>query len=490
MSSNAMRGNSNSQGRSQPGRESLQQEEENNLSASAAAPPASEEDPEEEGKMAHKDEEQDSNYAEEEEDNVNELAAASPVEESDATGRWRRKSYLEDRPRNSGSVTSSSQEPQYSEFLTQLYMVSYLIFFSFLGTLARLGLQWLTFYPGAPVVISNIWANFGGCIVMGFLSEDHKLFQQEWQLNPKNEGRRRQQDPEKASFTSSRRAAHNKAKKTIPMFVGLTTGFCGSFTSFSTFARDMFFALANDVATPDNHPSDTTHSLSATAGRNNGYSLAALLGIIILTLTVTLGALQFGAHLAILAEPITPTLPFKAVRRYIDPLVVFLAFGCWLGSILLAILPPDRHHAPETWRGLALFALVFAPLGCLLRFYLALKLNSIVAWFPLGTFVANMFGVAVLAMSYDLQHAALAVDGLAGSGVVGCQVLQGIEDGFCGCLTTVSTWVVELKNLRRKHAYSYGGASVVTALAITVIVMGSVQWSVGFQAAACTTETS
>src|SRR5436305_11274869 len=67
-----------------------------------------------------------------------------------------------------------------SSFATQLYTVSYLVLFSMLGTLARLGVQALTFYRGAPVVTSVLWANFGGSLIMGFLSEDRQLFKEEW----------------------------------------------------------------------------------------------------------------------------------------------------------------------------------------------------------------------------------------------------------------------------------------------------------------------
>src|SRR5271168_3913106 len=67
-----------------------------------------------------------------------------------------------------------------SEFVTQVYTISYLILFAILGTLARLGLQAITFYPAAPLVFSSLWPNFGGSLFMGFLSEDRMLFKEEW----------------------------------------------------------------------------------------------------------------------------------------------------------------------------------------------------------------------------------------------------------------------------------------------------------------------
>jgi fluoride ion exporter CrcB/FEX len=118
-------------------------------------------------------------------------------------------------------------------------------------------------------------------------------------------------------------------------------------------------------------------------------------------------------------------------------------------------------------------------LGTLARFYASLYLNGLLAAFPVGTFAVNVFGTGIVGMSWDLAHAQL-------GGVVGCQVLQGVEDGFCGCLTTVSTWVAELTALRRQHAYFYGAASVLAGLAVMVVVMGGLRWTDGFEPLQCT----
>ena len=71
-----------------------------------------------------------------------------------------------------------------------------------------------------------------------------------------------------------------------------------------------------------------------------------------------------------------------------------------------------------------------------------------------------------------------------GGGLLGCQVLQGLMDGFCGSLTTVSTWAAEMLALDRR-GYAYGGVTTVSGIAIMVIVCGSVRWSVGFQETVC-----
>ncbi|KAG6003580.1 hypothetical protein E4U21_001867 [Claviceps maximensis] len=371
---------------------------------------------------------------------------------------------------------ANSQETV-SRKLTQLYTLSYLVFFAIMGTLARLGLTALTRYANTPVLFTGIWANFGGSAVMGFLAEDRMLFRQEWGTATYDRilTQARKQDDEEGgsesglSHTSADLAAAKKAhlacKKTIPLYIGLATGFCGSFTSFSSFIRDVFLAMSNDLSVPGS---------GATAeGRNGGYSFMATVAVVITTVALSLGGLRLGAHCAMATERLVPSFPYPIMRRIIDPFFVFLGWGCWVGTILMTIFPPYN-----AWRGQVVFALVFSPLGCLARFYLALFLNGKMATFPLGTLTANVMGTAVLGMAWDLAH-------VQSGGVVGCQVLQGVEDGFCGCLTTVSTWVAELNGLRRRNAYTYGSASVLASLAVMVLIMGGLRWTAGWSALMC-----
>ncbi|OGM45904.1 chromosome condensation protein (CrcB) [Aspergillus bombycis] len=372
--------------------------------------------------------------------------------------------------------TLSRREPgarPLSKHATQLFTLSYLVFFAIFGTLARLGLQALTIYPGAPVVTGVLWANVGGSLLMGFFLEDKNLFREEWgDVDQNNNNNTTGADP------SAESKRHKSVKKTIPLYVGLTTGFCGCFTSFSSFIRDIFLALSNDLSDP--------------SAPNGGYSFMALVAIILTTVALSLGALIFGAHLALALDPLTPSFPFRFTRRFIDPLFVILGWGCWLGAVFLAIWPPDRHdNGPEFWRGRAVFAVVFAPLGCFLRYYVSLVLNARLPSFPLGTFAVNIFGTIILAMCYDLQH----VDGIGasslGSGtslsiLTSCQVLAGVMDGFCGSATTISTWVAELNGLsRRRHAYFYGIVSIGVALGFFVIITGSLRWTRGFMEPVC-----
>ena len=292
------------------------------------------------------------------EEDLDEIAAPPPVETLDDDDKARRGDYLEQRRGSeddaapppfgpsraqSRSLLDRSEQPrdQRPKYLLRVYTISYLVFFSFLGTLARLGLQWLTFYPGAPIITPVLWANIAGSLVMGFLSEDKRLFRNadSKMLSPFAE--KRDAETEKKE--------HSKVKKTIPLYVGLATGFCGSFTSFSSFERDVFLALSNDLPAPIYHPvpAGTAYpSFTSTIPRNGGYSFMAVLAVIISTIGLSLAALFMGAHLALALGRFTPILPFHFTRRIIDPLFVFLAAGCWIGAILLSIFPPDRLGGP------------------------------------------------------------------------------------------------------------------------------------------------
>jgi fluoride ion exporter CrcB/FEX len=352
--------------------------------------------------------------------------------------------------------------------------------------LARIGLQALTLYPGALIPNTDLWANFAGSLIIGYLREDRTLFRRHWQKAQSEHGRRAD-SPERLGGSSSDsghqladergavvEAAFRASRGQVPGYIGLTVGFCGSFTSFASICRDSFLAISNNINTDD----VANHFVTSSArSRETGYSVMAVLAVLLLEIGLSIVALKIGAHLAVLTERLigdaTVNVNFSKV---LNPLFAVLALGVWIGAIVLTIFGPY-----DAWRGKVLFSLVFAPVGCVLRFQLSVRMNRLIAAFPLGTFTANVLGTAILGMSYDLQHSS------AASSVVGCQVLQGIEDGFCGALTTVSTWVLELDTLRLRHAYCYGGCSIFVALGCITAIMGPLRWTEGFMSPICRT---
>lgn len=370
-----------------------------------------------------------------------------------------------------GGEEKQLQQPQTkwnSASLTHLYIISHLIFFAILGTLSRLGVTAITRYPRAPVSSPVLWANVGGSLVFGFLVEDRRLFREEWGTHSEQWSfKHLQHDPHDKELLSEASKRHRHSKTTIPLYIGLATGFCGSFTSFATFMLDAFLALSDQ--------SGQTAQTSVGAPRHRGYDFEAVIGIMVIHVACSVGALKLGAHTALAIEGITPVLPFRLIRGFVDPALVVLGPGCWLGAIFLAAWPPRNH-----WRGQVLFALIFAPIGCLFRFYVSKHLNGRLPMFPTGTFTANVFGTAVLGMCYSLQRS-------GNISVLSCQILEGVIEGYCGCATTVSTWVGELETLQRRHAYIYGFSSLLVGLALLVVINGSLLWTTGFERIACKT---
>lgn len=343
-----------------------------------------------------------------------EVDAPPPIQDETENNLPHRRSFLEDE-RVEENAEAAAQVPTpltRKEKIDLITTICWLIFFSIWGALSRIGLSALTTYPGSPIA-GVIWANFAGCFVMGFMTEEIRFFTGPPAPNghPNGNGGELKQTTEGNHWSND--------KKGIPLYIGITTGFCGSLTSFSTWMRDSFWAMSN---THPAHP------------RYRGYNVEALLAQIIATVALSVGGLKSGAHFALFLRPFIPTMP-TSFRPHLDIFGMILGPACWIGVIMMAIFIPK-------WRGIVLFSGVFAPLGTLLRFLASKKLNPLLPSFPLGTFSVNVSGSMIDAVFILLQS-------YSGVSFVGCEILQGLEDGFCGCLTTVSTWVVEVTTLRR-----------------------------------------
>ncbi|KAF3171534.1 hypothetical protein EYR41_009545 [Orbilia oligospora] len=381
---------------------------------------------------------------------VAEVDAPALVQDEVEDNLPHRRSFLEDeRAEERLEVRAQVPTPlMRKKRIDLLTTVCWLVFFSIWGALARIGLSALTTYPGSPIA-GVIWANFAGCFVMGFMAEEIRFFAGPPVLNDHSNGNGAENKPtvEENHWSID--------KKAIPLYIGITTGFCGSLTSFSTWMRDSFWAMSN---THPAHP------------RYRGYNVEALLAQIIATVALSVGGLKAGAHFALFLRPFIPTMP-TSFRPHLDIVGVILGPACWIGVIIMAIFIPK-------WRGILLFSGVFAPLGTLLRFLASKRLNPLLPSFPLGTFSVNVSGSMIDAAFILLQS-------YSGVSFVGCEILQGLEDGLCGCLTTVSTWVVELTTLRRSHAYRYGVTSVLCGFASFVVILGTYTWDHGLDPRKC-----
>jgi fluoride exporter len=321
------------------------------------------------------------------------------------------------------------KKPLKKRIKEDLIVGSWITFLSIWGALARIGLSALSTYPGEPV-FQLVWAQFVGCAIMGFLLQDRTLF-------PKED-------------------------RYISLYIGLTTGFCGSITSFSSFMWDCFRALAN---------------LDPYYDRSNGHNVLALIAQVIITLCIAIAALRFGAHIAQVFRKALPSItPLTAIRRSLDSVALGLAISAWAAAALMTGLIPQ-------WRP-ELFTAVLAPVGmthfpptnkgALTRWQLS-RFNPVLPSFPLGTFAANISATVLLGICNLIQSRVRSPISF-----LSCAVIFGIDNGFCGCLSTVSTFAVELDTLVRQHAYIYAVVSIVTGIVVLVLLVGVSAWSQGY----------
>ncbi|KAK6462852.1 CrcB-like protein-domain-containing protein [Scheffersomyces coipomensis] len=304
------------------------------------------------------------------------------------------------------------------------------------GVLARKGIMVLTTYDGS-YLSGVLWANFGACIVMGIAVNSSRT----WDILLEVHG---SEYPNKAS---------------IPFYTGLTTGFCGTFSSFSTAMLEAFNKAANtEIGVYYNYP-------------NAAYGIMEFLAVICIQFGLSGAGFHIGRHLVEVFDEYVPTLT-RAQYKILEKSSIIIGIIAFIVDCVLI-------GVKKEWRSWT-FAVLFAPFGALLRFYLSKYLNSKVKNFPLGTFTANFGGTLLLTIFTLLAR---------GKGItvnlITCHVLIGLDDGFCGALTTVSTFVVELFGLRTLHSYRYGMFSILGSFAVIVLILGSYNWTIGLTSPIC-----
>lgn len=323
-----------------------------------------------------------------------------------------------------------------------------LAFFGIIGSLIRIAINKLTSFEGSYYG-GILWSNFAGCVLMGLLIHNTHLFR--GLLDEANVRRRRLY----------------KKKGEIPIYIALTSGACGSVTSWSSFMVALFELSTTQLTGPSTHYP------------NRGYGVAVFLSYAIVTTGVSFAGYYLGTHLSMAGE----RMFVVQIARYELMLeVVFSALGgaFWIVVIVLSAVLP-------TWRYWTL-SMVFGPLGVFARYAASKYLNGRLKWFPLGTFLANVLATAIIAMLTLLRNGnGPHGHGSITNGYVSCQVLSALMDGFCGNFSTISSFVSELNGFRKmRHAYLYGLTTLFVSWAFIVVILGSVAWTRGLHQVTCT----
>ncbi len=125
------------------------------------------------------------------------------------------------------------------------------------------------------------------------------------------------------------------------------------------------------------------------------------------------------------------------------------------------------------WKSVSAIALG-AALGALLRWQLGLKLNALFPTVPPGTLAANLIGGYVIGLGLAFFSA---LPGLAPE----WRLL--VVTGFCGGLTTFSTFSAEIATLLQQGRPSWALASVAThvvgSVLMTLAGIATVAWARG-----------
>ncbi|XP_057821503.1 uncharacterized protein LOC131034124 isoform X2 [Cryptomeria japonica] len=149
----------------------------------------------------------------------------------------------------------------------------------------------------------------------------------------------------------------------------------------------------------------------------------------------------------------------------------------WVGSLLLSLFNFISHHEKKLW-----IACVVGPFGVWIRWFMA-RLNGKgigaqkhFKWLPIGTLLTNLIASIIMA-SLSIVH-------LMVKDHTKKIVIEGLQLGFLGCMSTVSTFVVEVQAMHQSNhswrAYIYILVSILPAFIFGTLIYSIPVWIRGY----------
>lgn len=218
---------------------------------------------------------------------------------------------------------------------------------AYMGLLVRIGTTYMDAQTLGGVSSAIMYSNILGAIVMGVTVGHEKL-------------------------------SHYSRTHQI-VYVAITSGFCGSLTSFSGLSIEATKLLFRQF---------DPMSMQATKGAFVWQWMFYLWSGVV----VPLCALRMGQHLALLSPFKNEAPPPDKPRKSYLWVEIFLFIFFVGGTVAIMTVPlrvfPVRYYLTE--------AAAMGAAGALLRYFMSLFLNPCIKGFPVGTFLANMIGTFII----------------------------------------------------------------------------------------------
>ncbi|KAG0670719.1 hypothetical protein C6P40_004121 [Pichia californica] len=341
------------------------------------------------------------------------------------------------------NIMSVEDTPFSKRYLVTLIVIA----FSIPGNLARDSMILLTKYDNSYINFSGgtvVWINFSASFVMSWCNNSVKF----WSIILENSGKTNM--------------------KQLALHTAITSGFCGSFSTFSSSLIEIFFKTIDIVKNPL---------------PNDGYRVMEFFASSLTAFALPIFGHILGKHFALffdtyLVPYMAGFLTYKNVRVF-EIFCVIIGSAALIANLVLTCTLNVTYFYKETYS----FAILMGVFGALLRFKLS-SFNGrfVYPWYPTGTFFANIIGCFIISILYLLMLGLQTKDSLIIENNVHQFIIKGFSSGFCGSLTTMSSFINELYNLDYPlYQHIYFWSTFIPCFIFIILIDGSYAWARGFK---------